>query len=98
MRLLKSEIEAIHKSFYDNFSEGEVFLFGSRLDDEQRGGDIDLFLIVPPNERRVAKKIDFLISLKQTIPYKKIDVVFYKDGLRPIEQEALKGIRLVKKP
>ena len=38
MRLDKIEKEALKKSLMD--FKGEVFLFGSRLDDGKKGGDI----------------------------------------------------------
>jgi len=45
MRLTPYEIESIKKAFKESFGEGRVILFGSRVDDSQKGGDIDLYLI-----------------------------------------------------
>jgi predicted nucleotidyltransferase len=44
MRLKKYEIEAIENTFLKKFIHGEVYLFGSRVDDNQKGGDIDLYI------------------------------------------------------
>ena len=92
MRLSKADIEAIKASFDLHFSKGKVILFGSRLDDEAKGGDIDLLLIVPKNERTGMKRLDFLLSCRKAMPYTKIDVVFFRGGERPIEKSALQGV------
>ncbi len=45
MRLTPSQIDTIRKATLHNFGEGAlVWLFGSRLDDTQRGGDVDLYV------------------------------------------------------
>lgn len=94
MRLTQSEIEAIKQTFLDVFHDGEIYLFGSRVDDNQKGGDIDLFIDRPINAS-FRKKIEFLSLLKQKIGDQKIDVVLSRDKKRLIEREALqKGIKL----
>ena len=46
MRLTNKEKETILKSAMRYFGNTvKVYLFGSRLDDQKRGGDIDLFVI-----------------------------------------------------
>lgn len=96
MRLNQSEINAIKQAFDETFNKGEVILFGSRIDDTRRGGDIDLYLVVPKKEATQSKRIAFAMKLRQKI-YKKIDIVFAKDPTRPIEQVASRGIPLYKK-
>lgn len=96
MRLTQSEKEAICEAFNATFSEGEVILFGSRADDSKKGGDIDLYLKVPKAEAIQQKKVEFLVRLRQKI-YNKIDVVFAKDPVRPIEKVAQRGILLHRK-
>ncbi|MDF1882573.1 nucleotidyltransferase domain-containing protein [Sulfurimonas sp. SAG-AH-194-C21] len=72
-----------------------MYLFGSRVDDTAKGGDIDLFIECEIKENLSKKKIDFLVSLKQKIGEQKIDVVISRDKSRLIEQEAInKGIQL----
>ncbi|BCD60217.1 MULTISPECIES: nucleotidyltransferase domain-containing protein [unclassified Nitratiruptor] len=97
MRLSKDEIEIIKRSFEKVFSQGKIILFGSRVYDYRKGGDIDLYLIVPKHERKVSKKLDFLVELRKKIVYKKIDIVFHRDTHRTIEQEAKKGIVIYQK-
>lgn len=89
MRLTAFEINAIKQSAQEAFGTGtEVFLFGSRVDDEKKGGDIDLY-IKSQTGNEFAKKIKFLVSLEQKIGEQKIDVIFATDKNRPIEQQAI---------
>ena len=95
MRLSKYEINAIKETFQDIFKTGNIYLFGSRLDNNAKGGDIDLYIKDCEKENILEKKLNFLVELKKKIGEQKIDVIISKDITRPIEQEALKkGIRL----
>jgi predicted nucleotidyltransferase len=95
MRLTHFEIEAIVESFQEVFGEGKIYLFGSRVDDRLKGGDIDLYIDTPFKNNLTEKKIDFLRLLKQKIGEQKIDVVLSREESRAIEQEALnKGVVL----
>ena len=48
MRLTTTQIEMIRTTAQDVFGEFErVTLFGSRIDDQAKGGDVDLMLEVP---------------------------------------------------
>jgi predicted nucleotidyltransferase len=96
MRLTDFEQKIIKKAFIESFEEGKIYLFGSRVDENKRGGDIDLYLIPSQkfdNERD--RKIKFLVKLDLYIGEQKIDVILAKDSSRLIEQEALKyGVEL----
>ena len=96
MRLTSFEQKEIKKAFLEIFEEGKIYLFGSRVDDTQRGGDIDLYLCpVKEFEDMRKKKTDFLVKLDLAIGEQKIDVVMAKDKNRTIEQVALRdGIEL----
>jgi len=88
------EIEAIKESFLSIFTQGSIYLFGSRVDDSQKGGDIDLYIDTQV-ENKVSKKIDFLVALKNRIGEQKIDLVLSYNKNRAIKQEALcNGIKL----
>jgi predicted nucleotidyltransferase len=51
MRLTASQIEIIRKVAQQNFgAEASVWLFGSRVDDARRGGDVDLYIEPTPIE------------------------------------------------
>lgn len=96
MRLANNERELIKKAFYETFQDGKIYLFGSRVDDTKRGGDIDLYLCPAQryeNERELRRK--FQILLDEYIGEQKIDVIMAKDANRLIEKEALRtGVEL----
>ena len=94
MRLSEKYIQVI-KKYFNQYFTGEIYLFGSRTDDNKRGGDIDLYLVVSEHNNLFAKKIKFLSRIKRELGEQKIDVVFNTDNNRLIEKEASKwGIRL----
>jgi predicted nucleotidyltransferase len=96
VRLTDKERECIKKAFYETFQDGKIYLFGSRVDDTKRGGDIDLYLCPGQrheNERELKRK--FQILLVEYIGEQKIDVVMAKDASRLIEQVAMRdGVEL----
>ena len=95
MRLNDKYIMTIKNSFQEVFGKGEIYLFGSRVDDSKKGGDIDLYLVVKDKSDLFRKKLLFLAKIKKALGEQKIDVVFNIDENRLIEQEAKKwGIKL----
>jgi predicted nucleotidyltransferase len=70
--------------------DASVFLFGSRMDDSKKGGDIDLFIQTDDKDGLFEKKLRFLAKLKRQLGEQKIDVVFNEDEGRLIEQEIRK--------
>jgi predicted nucleotidyltransferase len=95
MRLTKSEIKSIKSTFDEVFGSGDVYLFGSRVDDSKRGGDIDLYIKTNNIQNKTKQKIEFLAKLKQKIGDQKIDVIISSNPNRAIEQEAISdGIKL----
>ncbi len=95
MRLTNYEIKMIKKAFKEIFDNGKIYLFGSRVDDTQKGGDIDLYIVSDKNPLQYKQKIQFLTKLQEYIGEQKIDIVISKDKNRLIEREALKyGVAL----
>ena len=77
MRLNAREQSAI-KGVLSKFDpEGKVYLFGSRIDDEKRGGDIDLFIQTTLNDPADLARahIRFLAKLYKELGEQKIDVL-----------------------
>ncbi|MEY3901335.1 MAG: hypothetical protein RL189_641 [Pseudomonadota bacterium] len=79
MRLSEFAIDAIRKTAAQTFGpEVSVWLFGSRVDDSKRGGDIDLLIITESDQKRLdilRSETDFLVALKSMIGEQKIDLV-----------------------
>ncbi len=100
IRLSKREVEAIKSVTREVFGDGAViYLFGSRVDPEKRGGDIDLFVELPenfPKEEIIDRKIKFLVRLKDQIGEQRIDLVVRRKGEEDFISKVAKeeGVRL----
>ena len=79
MRLTTEQIAVIKQKTAVIFGEdARVFLFGSRVDDTKKGGDIDLFIDLPNQIERPTAKILYLNGLlQQVLGVQKIDIIFY---------------------
>jgi len=88
MRLTQKQISAIKSNFQTFFNEGKIYLFGSRLDDSRKGGDIDLYISTQDRRKLVEKKINFLVGLQREIGEQKIDVVLDYGTNRLIDKRA----------
>ena len=93
MRLKQKEIEIIKDTIFEIFKDSKIYLFGSRIDDTKKGGDIDIFIVPQDTNNLFEKKLKALAKLKNKL-HKPIDIVVHKDFDRLIEQEALRGIVL----
>ena len=87
----KQTIIQIAKDIYGETVK--VYLFGSRLNDEKRGGDIDLLVRSTGEKKGVLARMT--ARLKLHLGDQKIDVIGdHEDS--PVVQEALKnGIQLI---
>ena len=97
MRLSVYEISSIIETFKEIFKDGKIYLFGSRVDDNLRGGDIDLYIKLNyplDTEERLSKKSQFRTKLEDKIGEQKIDIIIARDENRLIEKEAGGGIEL----
>ena len=91
MRLKQRDIDAIRTARAEVFGDSAVVrLFGSRLRDDLRGGDIDLHLEVDEGQQDVAHAARFRWRLFDFIDEQKVDLVFRVRGrpLRPIDEVA----------
>ena len=94
MRLSQKYRQTI-KKYFNEYFDGEIYLFGSRVNDDKKGGDIDLYLVIKSQENLFERKIKFLSRVKRELGEQKIDIVFNKDPNRLIEKEARKwGVQL----
>lgn len=88
MRLSADQIQAIRYAATTVFGGGTaVWLFGSRVDDAKKGGDIDL--LVRPSSTAIdqpfAKKVRMLTLLERLLGERKIDLLIEQpNDTRPI--------------
>ncbi len=77
MRLSETERKAITSAVTRHFGrEARVLLFGSRVDDHRRGGDIDLLVETSlPESRALHAKIGAITDIQLSIGDQKIDLV-----------------------
>ncbi len=68
-----------------------LYLIGSRTDKLQKGGDIDILLIVKPQDEKVVflEKFKFLGALKSKIGDQKIDLTITSDRKLPFIVEVM---------
>jgi len=85
MRLKKEHIESIKELARKIFGEEtQVYLFGSRVNNNKKGGDIDLYIETTTKEDLFEKKIQMILALYKIIGEQKIDLIindFSKDKL-----------------
>jgi hypothetical protein len=75
MRLDAEEVQAIKTAARDLFGPAAVVrLYGSRVDDAKRGGDIDLHLEVPAGTATPAMMNELSWALAHAIGEQKIDI------------------------
>jgi len=81
MRLSIAEITAIKSTITDLDPNALVYLFGSRVDDTKRGGDIDLLIMSEKLYADDRNKIRW--QLWERIGEQKIDILIAKDTTDP---------------
>ncbi len=91
MRLSKREIEAILQVAEDIYgTDVKVYLFGSRVDDSRRGGDIDLLVRTTSEKKGILDRVRMAARIKSLIGDQKIDIIGdYEDN--QVVREALKN-------
>ena len=86
MRINEIERQAIRHAIIEKDPSAEIYLFGSRVDDKAKGGDIDLLVI--SQKIKLLDKLAVLAKLHQTLGDQKIDLAVYQDLSRPFAQIA----------
>ncbi|MDP1996752.1 MAG: nucleotidyltransferase domain-containing protein [Gallionella sp.] len=95
MRLTTSQIEIIRQTARQNFgAEASVWLFGSRVDDARRGGDVDLY-IESTQKNTLMSALRCKIVLEDSLDLH-VDLIVKEPGKdKPIYQLAkTKGVQL----
>ena len=100
MRLSSEKAAAIKDAAAEVFgADAQVWLFGSRVDDTRRGGDIDLYIETSLDSaaERARLEVRLWARLQRILGERKIDIVTHARGapVRPIDQQARNtGVRL----
>jgi len=92
MRLDTQQKTAINKAIEG--VEGEIFLFGSRVDDTKKGGDIDLLVFSENNSYKLSQEISTKYFMECE---EKIDVIVMNPKKLTIEQKAFLNIITMEK-
>ncbi len=93
MRLHPHEIEAIRASVREVFGPAATIrLFGSRVRDDLRGGDIDLLVEVEPGQASIANEQRLRDKIAPAVEDLRTDIVLHERGaaFTPLERIALR--------
>jgi len=93
MRLAPQEQSAIRHAIAQADADALVYLFGSRVDDSAKGGDIDLLVLSKKID--LMAKLDIMARLHQQLGERKIDLAIYPDATQPFARMVMKeAVRL----
>jgi predicted nucleotidyltransferase len=93
MRLANEEQSVISDTIYQSDADAQIYLFGSRVNDAAKGGDIDLLVL--SKKINLMAKLDILVQLHQKLGDRKIDIAVYPDAIRPFPRMVMReGVRL----
>ena len=93
MRLSNSERKSIRDTVLELDSKALVYLFGSRVCDEKKGGDIDILILsekITEENRRSLK-----LQLYDVLGEQKIDLLIASDTSEPFTRIALESGELI---
>ena len=93
MRLQPNEKDLILQSAHEIYGDGvRIYLFGSRTNDAQRGGDIDLLVRTEKEKQGVLARIRFIARM---LGDQKIDVIGDHENNHVVDEALKTGILLV---
>ena len=77
MRLSEKEISAIKNNILNFDQDAKIYLFGSRINDKAKGGDIDVLVI--SDKIGFNEKLKIRTGIFKEIEEQKLDLVVKKD-------------------
>jgi predicted nucleotidyltransferase len=95
MRLAAEDVRSIREEVARRDPEAEVWLFGSRVDDARRGGDIDLLVISEHID--LAEELKLKAAILDRIGWQRLDLIIRQRarlGEPIVEVARSSGIRL----
>ena len=95
MRITEHEKKVIVEAVKNTDPDAKVWLFGSRVDDNKKGGDIDIAIFSDRIHKEIMKIIQVRRYICSRIGEQKIDIVTTSDGSEAIFKLALEeGVAL----
>ncbi|MCL2380276.1 MAG: nucleotidyltransferase domain-containing protein [Treponema sp.] len=95
MRITEYEKNVIVKAVKTVDPDAEVWLFGSRADDNKKGGDIDIAIFSDRINKDIMQKIKVNRLICDKIGEQKIDIITTSDGKEAIFRLAVaEGVQL----
>ncbi len=96
MRITEAQKDLLVQQIKRHRPHAQIYLFGSRADDQARGGDIDI-LILDPEQLNIKELAEIERNFWRAFGEQKIDLVCYPpDSDHPFKQLALlKAIPLI---
>ena len=93
IRLSEGQIKAIKACVMHRDADAQVYLFGSRTDLEERGGDIDLLIL--SEQLREEDRIPLKLALYDELGEQKIDLIIAREPYSAFQKMALEaGVKL----
>ena len=84
MRLSKDQVESLIRITHQSFgSDAKIWLFGSRVDDSKKGGDIDVYIETDKETGVIAAKLEMMCLLESAFGEQKIDVLVRRRNQEP---------------
>jgi predicted nucleotidyltransferase len=95
MRITEQEKDVIIDAVKTTDPDAKVWLFGSRVDDTKKGGDIDIAILSEKIDKDIMQKIQVRRLICDKIGEQRIDIVTTNSGKEAIFRLAVaEGIRL----
>ena len=89
MRLSEQEILVLKKAVSSFDKNAKLYLFGSRVDDNKQGGDIDLLIISEKIDRHDVRKIR--LNFYDNFGEQKVDILLDDGSFKHPFNKTLKG-------
>lgn len=75
MRLKPNEIDIVKSSILKRIHDAKIILFGSRVYDDKKGGDIDIF-VETEQEVNLKQQIEILTDIRMNGCERTVDMIF----------------------
>ncbi|MGB7403224.1 MAG: nucleotidyltransferase domain-containing protein [Arcobacter sp.] len=82
MRISQDEIQLLKSKLYELSHSAKIYLFGSRVDDSKKGGDIDLLVLDDELKNKDLRKLR--IAFFKEFGEQKLDIVLDKFSMNNI--------------